>query len=80
MQFLDFMVVPTVLFMVVVMPIWLVMHYRYKSKNAGALGENDQAALDDVLRSLDSLAERLEALESILDDSNPNWRRDAERS
>ena len=34
MQFLDFMMVPTVLFMVVVMPLWLVMHYRAKGKTS----------------------------------------------
>lgn len=79
MQFLDFMFVPTILFMVVVMPMWLVMHYRYKNKNGRGLNDDDQAVLDDLLRTLDSITERLGALESILDDRNPRWRRDASR-
>jgi phage shock protein B len=79
MQFLDFMFVPTILFMVVVMPIWLVMHYKHKNKTSRGLSEDDQAVLDDLLRGLDSLTERMETLESILDDRNPRWRRDAER-
>lgn len=79
MNFFQFMFVPTILFMVIVMPIWLVMHYKSKNKNARGLSEDDQVILDDVLRGLDSLADRMEALESILDERNPRWRRDAER-
>lgn len=79
MQFFDFLFVPTILFMVVVMPIWLVMHYKHKAKTTQGLSEGDQATLDDLLRTLDSLADRMEALESILDERNPRWRRDAER-
>lgn len=79
MQFFDFMFVPTILFMVVVMPIWLVMHYKQKGKTNLGLSDDDQAVLDDLLRGLDSLTDRMEALESILDERNPRWRRDAER-
>ncbi|MEJ2046024.1 MAG: envelope stress response membrane protein PspB [Reinekea sp.] len=79
MQLLDFMFVPTILFMVIVMPLWLVMHYRYKSKTSSGLNEDDQAVLDDLLRTLDSLADRVEALESILDERNSQWRRDSNK-
>lgn len=79
MQFSEFMFVPTILFMVVVMPVWLVLHYKSKGKVGGGLSDDDQAVLDDLLRNLDSLADRMEALESILDERNPRWRRDAVR-
>lgn len=79
MPILDFMFVPTILFMVVVMPLWLIMHYRYKSKTSRGLAEDDQATLDDLLRKLDSLVDRINTLESILDERNTHWRRDAER-
>jgi phage shock protein B len=78
MQFLDFIFVPTILFMVIVMPLWLIMHYRYKSKTGGGLTESDQATLDDLLRTLDRLTDRMETLESILDDRHPRWRRESE--
>lgn len=77
MTFLDFMMVPTILFIVIVMPLWLVMHYRHKGKTGGTLTESDQATLDDVLRTLDTLSDRLETLESILDDRHPRWRRES---
>ncbi|WP_320823052.1 envelope stress response membrane protein PspB [Reinekea sp.] len=79
MQFFDFMMVPTVLFMVVVMPIWLVMHYRAKGKTGRGLANDDQAILDDLLRTLDSLSTRMATLESILDERNPRWRHEADR-
>jgi phage shock protein B len=70
--------VPTILFMIIVLPTWLVMHYRYKNKTNRGLDEDDQATLDDLLRTLDTMADRIEALESILDDRNSRWRRDAD--
>lgn len=79
MNFTEFMFVPTILFLVIVMPVWLVMHYRYKNKTSRGLDEDDQATLDDLLRALDSMADRIEALESILDERNSRWRRDADK-
>ncbi|WP_108124289.1 envelope stress response membrane protein PspB [Saccharospirillum mangrovi] len=78
MQFLQFMFVPTILFMVVVMPIWLFMHYRYKGRVHASLSADDQTSLDELLRTLDKLSDRVEALESILDERNPNWKRSAD--
>lgn len=75
MHFFEFLFVPTILFMVIVMPIWIVLHYRYKSKTAGGLGEADQKQLDALLRTADTLAERITTLEAILDERQPNWRR-----
>lgn len=78
MQFTQFMFVPTILFLVVVMPIWLFMHYRYKGRVHASLSADDQASLDDLLRTLDNLNERVAALESILDERQPNWKRDTD--
>lgn len=77
MQFFDFMFVPAILFITIVMPIWLVLHYRAQGRAGGALTEDDHQVLDDVLRNLDKLSARIETLESILDDSNPRWREES---
>jgi phage shock protein B len=77
MQFFDFMFVPAILFMIIVMPIWLILHYRAKGKAGGALSENDHEALDDLLRNLDKLSDRIETLEAILDETNPRWREES---
>ncbi len=78
MHFFEFMFVPTILFMVVVMPIWLTMHYRHKGRVSGGLSDEDQANLDQILRTLDGLSDRVETLESILDERHPRWKRDTE--
>lgn len=75
MHFFEFLLVPTILFMVVVMPIWIGLHYRYKSRSLGGLSEDDQKQLDALLRTADTLADRVTTLEAILDDRQPNWRR-----
>lgn len=75
MHFFQFMFVPTILFMVVVMPMWLFMHYRYKNRVHASLSADDQTSLDELLRTLDRLNDRVAALESILDERNPNWQR-----
>ena len=78
MHFFEFLFVPTIVFMVVVMPIWIALHYRYKSKSLGGLGEADQKQLDALLRTADTLADRVATLESILDDQHPDWRRQSD--
>ncbi|GGX76297.1 envelope stress response membrane protein PspB [Saccharospirillum salsuginis] len=75
MNFFEYLFVPTILFMVVVLPIWLTMHYRHKGRLNSGLTQEDQATLDDLLRTLDNMADRVEALESILDERNPRWKR-----
>ena len=76
MQFLEFLFVPTILFMVLVLPIWLVLHYGAKKKMGRGLTESDQESLDQLLRQLDEATARIETLESILDAKNPNWKSD----
>lgn len=78
MHFFEFLFVPTILFMVVVMPIWITLHYRYKSRLVGGLSDDEQQQLDELLRTVDTLVGRIDTLESILDDSQPNWRRQAQ--
>lgn len=68
--------VPLILFLVVVVPIWLVLHYRSKrrvdSTTAQAIGtEGDVTELWQAARRME---ERIRTLERILDADTPNWR------
>lgn len=76
MHFLEFLTVPTILFLVVVMPIWLVLDYRHKGRARQGLSEDDQVKLDELLRTLDKVVDRVDALEGILDERSPRWKRD----
>ena len=69
------MFVPTIIFLVVVAPIWLVLHYRFKTKMASGLSEREHGSIDALLDQLDKLVDRIETLESILDQEHPSWRK-----
>lgn len=70
----DFLAVPTILFLVVVAPIWIIMHYRSVNRAQRGLNAEDRQAIEEMLETVDKLTERIEALESILDDTQPKWR------
>ena len=75
----EMLFVPMILFMVVVAPTWIVMHYRSVNRSSRHLTEEDQQALEDMLVAVDRLVGRVESLESILDADHPDWRQ-SERS
>ena len=68
--------VPAILFMVVVAPIWIVLHYRSASKTADGLSSGERGELEDMIEVANNMAERIENLESILDVESPDWRSD----
>lgn len=59
MNFFEYLSVTTILFMVVVMPIWLIMHYRHKGRTNTGLTQEEQSTLDDLLRTIDRLSDRV---------------------
>jgi len=79
MEFWKFMFVPTILFLTVVAPIWITMHYRSVSRSSRSLNAEDRRHLEHMLDTADRLAERIATLESILDDDHPGWREQARR-
>jgi len=65
---------PIIVFMVIVAPIWIIMHYRTASKKAVGLSVDEQNALDHLLETATRMEDRISTLESILDTENPDWR------
>jgi phage shock protein B len=65
--------VPLILFLVVVMPIWLILHYRSKRTvvSAAPPADGDHGELVATARRME---ERIRTLERILDADYPNWR------
>lgn len=74
MNVLVFFFVPIIIFMGLVAPLWLVLHYLSKRKSAKGLAEGDRIELDELLKTTDRLVDRIEVLERILDVDSPNWR------
>jgi phage shock protein B len=80
MEFWKFMFVPTILFMVIVAPMWISMHYRSVSRSSRSLSQEDRESIEHMLETVDKLTDRIGALESILDVDHPDWRQQEQRS
>jgi len=69
-----FIFIPTVVFLSIVAPIWLILHYWSKSKEKKGLSEQDQHMLEDIGQTIDTLTTRITHLEAILDEKHQGWR------
>lgn len=67
------------LFILIVLPIWIIAHYRSKSQPKVAPRPAVPAATASDLSHLATIAERLErrldAMEALMDAENPSWRK-----
>ena len=63
-----------IIFMVVVLPVWLLLHYLTKMKALGRLSPEDEEALEKLWKTAARLEERVQILETILDQHDPHWR------
>ena len=70
----EVLIIPIVLFMVIVAPIWLVLHYRSKKQVSQGLSEDEFAQLNELIKRADKMGQRIETLEKILDSESPDWR------
>ena len=66
---------PIIVFMVVVAPLWLILHYRSKKQVSQGLSEHEHRQLLELAQKADKMAERVETLEALLDQEAPQWRR-----
>jgi phage shock protein B len=66
--------VPVVVFLVIVAPIWIIMHYKSKGRVTQGLTTSERVELDEMIDVANKMAARIETLESILDVESPGWR------
>lgn len=66
--------VPTVLFVLVVAPTWIYLHYRSKQASLHALSAEERDQIEVLTASAERMQDRINALESILDERTPDWR------
>ena len=76
--FAALLLIPTIVFLVIVAPLWVILHYTSKRKLTKHLTENEVAELDELVVHAKDMAHRIETLEAILDASSPNWRQRSE--
>jgi phage shock protein B len=71
----DWIPILFLVFMTVVVPLVIIMHYVTKWKATKGLSDDEQRMLEDLYRDGQAMQSRLNALETILDDQVPDWRK-----
>ncbi|MDR8523244.1 MULTISPECIES: envelope stress response membrane protein PspB [Shewanella] len=70
----DILMAPIIIFMIVVAPIWLILHYRSKRQVSQGLTEEEFSQLNELIAKADKMSHRIDTLEAILDNEAPQWR------
>jgi len=70
----EILVAPIIIFMLVVAPIWLVLHYKSKRQISQGLSEEEYTQLSELSELADGMTDRIKTLEAILDAETPDWR------
>jgi phage shock protein B len=63
--------------MTIVAPIWIVSHYVTKWKLSKGLSQDETLMLEDLWKTAQAMENRVNTLESILDDNVKGWRNNA---
>ncbi len=72
---LLFAFVPTILFLVIVAPLWIILHYQRMHRERNALSEDERLELERLTQTVGRMGDRIETLEAILDAETPGWRK-----
>ncbi|QQX78843.1 envelope stress response membrane protein PspB [Shewanella sp. KX20019] len=71
---MDILIAPIIIFMIIVAPIWLILHYRSKRQVSQGLTDEEFGQLNELITKADKMSQRIETLEAILDSEAPQWR------
>jgi phage shock protein B len=64
-----------ILFVVIILPIWIVAHYITRWRQARTLSANDERLLAELWESMRKLETRIDGLERVFDAEAPGWRK-----
>ena len=70
----DLLFVPLIVFIVIVAPIWLILHYATRNSANRRLNSKDEALMEELHENARKMEERIHTLERILDADSPRWR------
>jgi phage shock protein B len=74
MQMTTAIFVLSIIFMTVVVPLFVIMHYTTKWKATKGLSDDEHQMLEDLWKESQAMQSRVNALETILDSEVPDWR------
>lgn len=69
---LDAILIP---FVVIVLPLWLWLHYGARWRQAKVLTADNERTLGELSEQADRLQNRIDNLERLLDAAVPDWRK-----
>jgi phage shock protein B len=67
-------IAPIIVFLVLVAPVWLLLYYGTRRREANMLSADHQNILNEMAAVLERMESRLGTLEKILDAEDPRWR------
>lgn len=71
----ELMLVALIVFILIPAPLFIVLHFITKWKQSRELSRGDESMLEDLWQLSNRLEDRMEALETILDNELPGWRK-----
>jgi phage shock protein B len=71
----EFIGVFMIIVAAVVLPLVVILHYVTKWKSSRVLSGDEQRMLEELWQDAQKMESRINALETILDDQVPDWRR-----
>jgi len=71
----EFMGIFLIILAAVVLPLVVILHYVTKWKSSRTLSGDEQRMLEELWQDAQKMESRINALETILDDQVPDWRR-----
>lgn len=74
MIFSEFTFVLAIIFLVIVAPIWLILHYATRNSASRKLSSRDESMLEELHDNARRMEDRIHNLERILDADSPSWR------
>ena len=64
-----------ILFMVIVAPVWLFLHYSTAWRKTKTITNADENLLEELWQLAQKIEERVDTLEVILDEKKSDWRK-----
>ncbi len=71
----ETMYILATLFVTIVLPLWIILHYVTKWKRSRELSGTEEEMLQEIWSLSQQMESRLNALETIIDDEIPDWRK-----
>ncbi len=71
----ELILIAVIIFVAIPAPLFMVLHFITKWKQSREISGGDEEMLEDLWRLSQRLEERLETLETILDNELPDWRK-----